>query len=73
MPAKLSYALLVSARVAKLHLPYRRKAFQKCFAFAFLLGLLSVAWGIITLMEIVIQPFSNKFERSDFLFPWGSE
>ena len=45
---------------------------KKCFAFAFLLSLLSVTEGIITLMTIVNQSFSNRFKGADFLFSWGS-
>ncbi|MDE7062552.1 MAG: hypothetical protein K2O73_04825, partial [Lachnospiraceae bacterium] len=35
--------------------------------------LMSAAGRVITLMEMEIQPVSNKLERSDFPFPWGSE
>jgi hypothetical protein len=35
--------------------------------------LLSVAEGIITLIKMEIQAFSNKFEYPDFPFLWGSE
>jgi len=35
--------------------------------------LLSVAEGMIALLKINIHPFSNEFERSEYLFSWGSE